>query len=308
MPTIAEAITITGSGQALHSIAQLLDAYQTKDYRVTQCVTDGTVPSASTLAEMAKDADAMLVLGASRRAPGTALPGPVIKASDGRTIPIGWIPETSVESLNRFAAAAASVHRRTGTSCSTALLSQWNPQYLRLAKRMEVILKNKEVPAFRWTADLLLREHMTQGLQCGLGAAIYVGHGRPIGWVGYHGTRIQHFERSGDPIGALFSLCCRTASRRRTGLSFSEAVLLKGVAAATFGSVKDTLHTNNTRWAVNLCAGLAAGANHLGRLIVDALPAIPEAISDYRIIGDPLAPLIGSDQSIHNANAVEVFP
>ncbi len=308
MATVPEAITIAGSERALHSIEQLLNAYRAKGYRVMLHVTDGTVPSASILAKMAENTDAMLVLGAPKRAPGTVLSGPVIEVSDSRSIPVGWIPETSAESLSRFAASAAKVHRRTGTNCSTALLSQWNPQYLRLAKRMEVLLEKNKVPAFCWTADLLLREHMIEGLQSGLGAAFYVGHGRPIGWVGYHGTRIHHFENCDDPIGALFSLCCRTASRRRTGLSFSEAILLKGVAAATFGSVKDTLHTNNTRWAVNLCAGIAAGVPTLGKLIVSALPTIPSAISDYRIIGDPLAPLIGSDQSIRNASAVEVFP
>jgi hypothetical protein len=234
----------------------------------------------------------------------------VLRRSDGRLIPAGWLPDAGPDRLGRFARTAAAVHARRGATRSMAVLSQWNPQYLQLARRIETLLRRDRTAVFRWTADLLLREEMARGLGSGLAAAIYVGHGRPIGWAGYRGTRIHHLasEAAAEPLGVLISLCCRTASRRRTGLSFAEAIPLEGLAAAAVGAVGDTLHTNNTRWAIRLSDGLAGEPASLGSLIVDSLPANPAAATDYRILGDPLAPVLGTDASVARASAVEIHP
>jgi hypothetical protein len=147
-----------------------------------------------------------------------------------------------------------------------------------------------------------------------LGLGLYVGHGRPMGWVGYHGVRAHHFlgseevrEPRREPMGAILSLCCRTASRRRVGLSYTESLPLMGVAAASFGAVKETFHSDNTRWAVGVCTALTEGARTVGELLVRAAPASPAALASYRLIGDPFAPLGSDDRSLRRANRVRTY-
>jgi hypothetical protein len=90
-------------------------------------------------------------------------------------------------------------------------------------------------------------------------------------------------------------------------LSYSEALPLLGVVAASFGATSDTLHTDNTRWAVALCDVLSAGASTIGELIVRAAPSAG-AVAPYRLIGDPLAPLAVPRKAVARAAAVPVYP
>jgi hypothetical protein len=185
-----------------------------------------------------------------------------------------------------------------------ALLGQWQGQYIQVVERMATLMA-PQVQGFRWTADVLMRDDLVKALGSGLGLGIYLGHGRPVGWVGYHGLRSHHFDGfCGEPLGAMVSLCCRTASRRRVGLSYAESLPLRGVAAASVGAVGDTLHTDNTRWAVGLCDALLAGAQTIGELVANGAPMSPSAVSSYRLIGDPLAPLRASASGLRRARAV----
>lgn len=268
-------------------------------------------PEAPELSALAEQVDALLVVGDRRRAPSTVLPGPVLWRRDGCAIPAAWLPDVGDDELQKFVRTAASLHaRKPGADHHPPIvvLSQWHPQYLRLAKRIKQILLHKSVPVFGWTSDLVYREDMARGLQTGLAAAIYVGHGRSVGWVGYYGTRIHHLQAgSGQPLGALLSLSCRTASRRRTSLSFAEAVPLKGIAGASFGAIGPTTHMNNTRWAVGLCLALGKDVLTVGEWIVRALPSSSQAHSSYRLIGDPLAPLVAADSAREQASQIPIF-
>ncbi|MCU7933908.1 MAG: hypothetical protein KZQ99_03385 [Candidatus Thiodiazotropha sp. (ex Dulcina madagascariensis)] len=303
-------ISIVTSAHCLELLQPLVSAYQGKQYQVAWQDSGGILPAPPMLEELAQACDAIVVIGSGRRAPGTALPGPVIRSREGRTIPVGWIPHLSDESLAAFSRKAATIHHRQANQRkSIAVLAQWQPRYLQLARRIEEILQQRNTPVFRWTSDLMFREDMVRGLATGLAAAVYVGHGRPNGWVGYRGTRAQHFNsQEGEPLGALFSLCCRTASRRRTGVSFAEKLTMAGVAGAVFGSVTDTLHRNNTRWAIRLIQGLTENISSVGELIAAALPVNDRAITDYRIIGDPLAPLLSTASANESASKIPVYP
>ncbi len=286
-------------------LAPLIEAYSAHRVRLAHAWYDKDVPAESQLADRAGGYDAVLLTGSRRRAPRTVLSAPVLAAGDGRLIPAGWLPLTDTASLQRFADTVSRVHARRRQQASLALLAQRHPRYLRLATRMQEILGDR--PVFRWTSDALLADAMIDGLSSGLGSAIYFGHGRPIGWVGYYGLRAHHFDGfDGEPLGALLSLCCDTASRRRTGLSFAEALPLRGVCAATFAAVDATLHLDNTRWAVRLSQAMLNGATRLGELIHAALPVNPEQWRSYRIIGDPLCPLLAPAQGSRRAQAVEV--
>jgi hypothetical protein len=276
--------------------------------------TDATPNVAALVAE--HDApDAALLVSSARRAPGTVLPAPFARRRDGAPVPIAWLPFRDTASLHRFAATAARVQRRAGSRRALALLGQWLPNYLRVADRMHYLARDGGVRAFRWTGDAITRESMIDALGCGLGLGLYVGHGRPMGWVGYHGVRAHHFHEAPgsprrsarEPMGAILSLCCRTASRKRVGLSYAESLPLLGVAAASFGAVGDTLHSDNTRWAVGVCSALTAGAETVGDLLVRAAPASPAALQSYRLIGDPLAPLGTDDRSLRRAQRVRTY-
>lgn len=301
---------------AVPELAALREAWAEAGIDVEVACFDRSMPDLPSLVE-AFDAegtgpDAALLIGPARRAPSTVLPGTVGSTRKGRRVPLAWLPATDARSLQRFALAAARVHRRQGTSQAVALLGQWQPQYLHVADRMRTLASEQGLRAFRWTGDALTREALVQALGSGLGLGVYVGHGRPVGWVGYHGVRAHHFDAGEsqsrrEPMGAMLSLCCRTASRRRVAQSYAESLPLLGVAAASFGAIGDTLHTDNTRWAVGICQALAEGARTVGDLLVRAAPASPGAQAAYRLIGDPMAPLASDPHALARAERVRTF-
>ncbi|HOX26111.1 MAG TPA: C25 family cysteine peptidase [Candidatus Krumholzibacteria bacterium] len=291
-------------------LAPLFAAYAARRVEVRSWLYGGDVPEEPALGAAAADCDAVLLVGRGERAPGTVLSGPVLATASGRRIPIGWVPVVDRASLARFVSTAVRLHERAHSVPSVALLAQRHPRFLRLTDRIEAILDGGERrrTVFRWTSDALVREDLIRALASGLGSAIYVGHGRPTGWTGYYGLRARHFDGfTGEPLGALIALCCRTASRRRTRLSFAEALPLKGVCGAVFGAVSATLHTDNTRWAVRLSDAYLHGARTLADLVLAALPATARQVAPYRILGDPLCPLRAPARGLRRARAVEVY-
>jgi len=302
-------IAVVASSVSLDALEPLLEEYRQR-FILRIIETEGEVPEMPLLKQLAAHTDALLLVGARKRSPRTVLPGPLLRSGDDRWVPVGWLPDVGAAALRKFAEGAAHVHQRAVAQASQqviAVLSQWHPKYLNLAHRIEGLLDQKggEAAVMRWSADQLIRDDLIQGLNCGLAAAFYVGHGRPVGWVGYHGTRAHHFqEDNGHPLGVLFSLCCATASRKRTGLSFAEALPLMGKTAASFGAVEPTLHADNTRWALGLCRAINQGDTTLGDVIVKAMPTSTTALSGYRILGDPLAPLVAVSDAYQQAQRI----
>lgn len=314
---------------ALAPLAELLHAWREAGVQVHVDTFERAPPADLPAAVAASQTllDAVLLVASARRAPSTVLASPFAFRRDGRRVPLAWLPARNAASLSRFAATAARVHRRAGDrpALALALLGQWLPRYLHVSDRMRQISAENGVRTFRWTGDAITRSSLVAAMGCGLGLGLYVGHGRAMGWVGYHGVRAHHFEnpvefetltafgaeaeaeaeavhtQAREPMGAILSLCCRTASRRRVSLSYAEALPLLGVAAASFGAIGDTLHSDNTRWAVGVCRALAQGASTVGELLVAAAPASPSALAGYRLIGDPLASLVCSPRSLRQA-------
>ena len=308
MEVNAQRLLLVAPEAQLGDLDALIQAWHARGIKVVVDSYNQAMPTVSALLDDHDDIDALLLAGDSRRAPATVLPGPFLNDRDGRRIPAAWLPLRGAAANQCFAACAARVHRRAGGEQSLALFSQWHPQYLRVIDRIDSLVRAKW-QTFRWTGDLITREGLVDAIGSGLGLGVYMGHGRAVGWVGYHGVRGHHFDAfKGEPMGALMSLCCRTASRRRTGLSYAEALALRGIAAASFGAISDTLHTDNTRWAVGLCDALSAGVQTIGELIVRSAPASPDACKSYRLIGDPLAPLTSSRAAVMDAFAVPTYP
>jgi len=293
--------------QHVENFEVLLDAWCKSAITVEVLPYDETMPTGISLAARCTQFDAVMLAGSARYAPSTALPGPFLQGGDGRRVPAAWLPVTD-GTVRRFAAAARRVHERARQCTTVALLCQWHPRYLHLADRVESLLE-RAVHAFRWTGEVIGRDELVSALGAGVGLAVYVGEGRPIGWVGYRGLRAWHFDGfRGEPLGGIVSLCCHTASRRRTGVSYAEALPLLGVTAATFGAVRATLHTDNTRWAVGICETLASGVDTIGELIVRSAPPNKSASAAYRIIGDPLAPVAAENAAAKRARAIPTYP
>jgi hypothetical protein len=292
----------------LGEFGALLAAYAETGVSVHLHGYSDSMPAASELVARSEGMDAVLLAGPARHAPSTALPGPFLTSPDGRRVPAGWLPIKGAGPTRRFVQAAARVRARRRTRRSVVILGQWHPRYLHVADRLEQLLA-KRVRTFRWTADVIAREDLIGALGSGLGLGIYVGHGRPIGWVGYRGLRASHFDGfRGEPLGSVMALCCRTASRRRTGLSYAEALPLLGVTGASFAAVRETRHLDNTRWAVRVCEAVAAGVETIGDLVVSSAPLNPSASAPYRIVGDPLAPLATETAGERRAAAVRTYP
>ncbi|MFD2541277.1 C25 family cysteine peptidase [Lacinutrix gracilariae] len=267
------------------------------------------LPSYSEIQRQVKNQDAVLLIGDAKFFPKNALKFPFITTKDNKKIPISWFPLRNSKDLLTFTKTVYQVHSRKQERCAIALLSQRHPRFTRIVDRMATILKTPNVSPYKWSSDLLLRESMIEGLESGLGLATYFGHGRPIGWVGYYGLRSHHFNsQNTKPVGALLSLCCKTASRKNISISFCEQLVLDGKTAVSFGAVDSTLHTDNTRWSVGITKALIGGASTIAELIIEAIPKNLSAYTHYRLIGDPLAPIYSTNKAATFANSIKLYP
>ena len=267
------------------------------------------IPKEKLVSKIAGGFDAVMLVGDARYAPRTVIPRPFI-TSDGKKLPLSWLPVRNAGTLSKFITAACEVHSRKRHRITIGLLAQRQPRYLQVADKLQYQLKelSRKLTLFRWTSELVYPEDMLAGINCGMGTVIYLGHGRPVGWAGYYGIRIQHMVDFSDrPAGTVMSLGCNTASQNKVGFSFNEHLVMEGIAASTFGAVRATLHTDNTRWAVNVCHSLARGVNTIGELIVDAAPMTKSSVNSYRLIGDPMAPLFSDQEAFRFAKKIKVY-
>lgn len=286
---------------ALPALAPLVAAHAaTREVRVMTA----DVPPARWQDRVPAGAAGVLLVGTRRRSPQTVLPGLFVPDADGAPVPAGWLPVTS--QLPLAIATAARVLGRT-TPAPVAVLGQREARYLHLADRLEHHLGATNV--VRWTAERVTREDLLQGLGGGLGLAVYLGHGRPGGWAAYRGLRAEHLSAAAldAPLGALLSVTCWTASRWRVGLSFAESVVVAGAAAASLGAVRPVLHLDSVRLVVRLAAVLRTAPAQLGTLLRRALVdggQVEMLASQYRLCGDPLAPLSGEPGAAARAHAL----
>ena len=289
-------VTVVAGRAAAEALTPLLEAWEGCHDAQLQ---HGPLPDPAMLDRIASRSDAVLVVGPRNRAPRTVLPGPVLTTRDGRAVPAAWVPDLGVDALQTFARTAARVHARARSRTSStrpprtfAVLGERHPRFDRLAERVLRLAREDRsggLSPIRWTAYEVDRDELVRRLGRGPGLAVYVGHGRPIGWVGYAGLRAHHLV-PGEPAGAVLSLTCKTASRRRTGLSFAEAIPVRGIAAAAVGAVGPTSHPANARWALRITRA-AADAGTVGDLLVAVTRNDPAATA-YRLLGDPTAPLL----------------
>src|SRR5436190_44233 len=189
----ARRVLLVAPRDSLPDLASLVQAWRDAGILVRRERYTTELPDVIKRVSESDDIDAVLLVGPARRAPATVLDSPFAVDRSGRRIPVAWLPGASPMRLRRFAAAAARVHRRARERTTVALLAQWHPRYLHLAGRIENLL-TRRVRSFRWTGDVIGRDELVEALGSGVGLAIYVGHARSTGWVGYRGLRARHFD------------------------------------------------------------------------------------------------------------------
>lgn len=297
--TDAKTWLVTGPASALARLEPLISAQRLNlPVRVLE--------SPCSIVSYLGDAACVLVIGLARRSPATSLPGVFLRARDGRCVPAGWLPDVG-DRLEGYARAAAKVQARcTGNPIlgPFVLLGELDPRALDTVERVAAEMP-REAAVFRWTSERLRRSDLMRALRCGPGAAFYFGHATAGGWAGYAGfDKTNAALASGSPLGAIFSLSCSVASRPRRGLSFCEELVLSGLCAAAFGAARRTLHRRNVDLGTALARALSSGSVMTLADLLIAANISTEALSRYRILGDPLAPLIGDPESLGHARAV----
>jgi peptidase C25-like protein len=192
----------------------------------------------------------------------------------------------------------------TATPGPFVLLGEFSPRALQWAEWFSAELP-KQSAIFQWTAERITRPNLITGLRFGAGAAFYFGHGTPNGWFGYGGfDKSDALASRGRPIGCIISFSCSVARRPAHSLSFCEDLVLSGLCAAAIGSTRPSLHHRNVEWSLAFAQILRRRrATTLCDLLSD--PALPlPALNSYRILGDPMAQLIGHPECASHSKKI----
>jgi hypothetical protein len=289
---------VAGRAEALARLTPLIEAHRAR--RPVRILGPEYAPSDL------DGAAAVLVVGDARLSPRRALPGVFLRASNGRHVPAGWLPDAG-KRLQTYALAAAEVQRRSARDARRGpfvFLNERDERAMSAVDQVVAAMPDRE-RAFRWTSERISRPDLIRALQGGQGAAFYFGRGAARGLAGYGGfTKSDAHLASGHALGSLLCLTCSVSSRPHHGLSFCEEAVLSGMCAASLGATGETLHQ------VNLQLGLAfAQALHSpaittlsGLLLSSCVPAA--LLNRYRIVGDPLAKLVGHQDSLQRAERV----
>lgn len=274
---------VTGRAAALQVLDALIAAHGgARSVRVVP------LDDASSWRQALPGAETLLVIGNPNDSPRSAVSGAVAD-DNGRAVPVGWMPED--DRLAAAAVAIARVAKRSGPVGPVLLLASQEQRSVAVLDQVSARLRTMHV--HRWEAARVVRPTLLPALRSGAGVALYAGHGTPLGWVAYGGVTAADFAGLAEPLGAVLSLTCRTASRHRVGRSFAEEVVGLGGAAAVLAAAGDVPHRDNAALATWFADGLAAGAMTIADLL-SRTSVQPMQLRHYRLIGDPAASLAGA--------------
>ena len=251
------------------------------------------------LARAVRGAAAAIVVG-ERVPPRRLVGGTHVMDTDGRPVPVGIAVDTQAAWQT-----IVEVERRTTTGLGpgpVALLGSRDERAVELASSVERRLSAPHGPTIRrLTADRLGRFALAEAIGSGTGVALYVGQASRAGWSGYGGVRPEHLAGdSWQPLGAVCSVTCYGAAATRSTASFAELLVGSGMAAGVMGAIGLVRHEADVALAEAIAERIAAGA----RTLAETLPPDNPTLRSYRIIGDPLASLIGARGSRRAIQAV----
>ena len=297
-PRDAKTCVVVGRAEAVARLQPLIAAH--RKGRPVRLIGPACTPSDL------NDAGAVLVVGDARISPRKALPGVFLQAANGRRVPAGWLPDVG-DRLSTYARTAGEVQLRCQDDAARGpfvFLSELDDRALEVVDRVAAEMPPSE-PVFRWTSERIRRDDLMAALQGGQGAALYFGHGVARGWAGYGGFDKSSASGSrGKPLGSILCLTCSVASRPRYGLSFCEEMVLSGLCSASLGATGRTLHESNVQLGLALAHALRSSSVMTISDLILSPDIRVDLLKRYRIIGDPLAPLIGAAGSVEKAQAV----
>ena len=161
-----------------------------------------------------------------------------------------------------------------------------------LASSVERRLSAPHGPTIRrLTADRLGRFALAEAIGSGTGVALYVGQASRAGWSGYGGVRPEHLAGdSWQPLGAVCSVTCSRGRRDPINGQLRRTASGKRYGCRCHGRDWVVRHEADVALAEAIAERIAAGA----RTLAETLPPDNPTLRSYRIIGDPLASLIGA--------------
>jgi hypothetical protein len=166
----------------------------------------------------------------------------------------------------------------------------------------ELLCRLAPLEPLDWRADRLSRSSLAARLATGPAFALYVGHGRARGWSGYQAFRWCDVaaEPQCHPSGTVVALACDTLTRHRMVVPFGVRLVGTGRACAYLGvaaSLPTTVAETLARVAADcLVADAPRTVGDLlravdARLVRDGEVAARRALSGFRLVGSPLAPV-----------------
>jgi hypothetical protein len=240
--------------------------------------------------------DALLLVDGYDFTPAQLLPGII-----HNDIPIGLVQAESPAQMAPWINALSST-RSKGRSI-WAVMAMWKRPYLSAGNLMEKMMLSRaqmeEIDVLSCFADMVSREDMCSLLASGLSLAVYFGHGRPEGWCGYRGIRWEHIvaEELKESCGVLVSFACDTLRQIAKIPCFGSRWIASGRACTYIGCTSQVNREANAMLAEVVGQILSKGnCQTIGQLFQmvyahieeNELEKAREALSHYRLLGDPL--------------------
>ncbi|HMH52027.1 MAG TPA: hypothetical protein VK548_17460 [Candidatus Acidoferrum sp.] len=253
------------------------------------------------LAALTPAPDGLLLLAPRRRPPGRLTPAPVLNR-----IPVGIVQADSPRQLAPWLAALRADAGLPPTPTWGAL-AMGKDVFLELGRSCIRSMRTGGAPhamsVGNWLADTISRDSLCANLAAGPRLAVYIGHGRPLGWSGYQAVRWRHVEKIAcqRPCGIVVAFACDTLNGLRGMTPFGCRWVYQGRACSYLGVTSGLDVAAGCRLMEEFGALLATG-NHqtIGQLLValdeqigrreDLAPVRP-AFSMFRLIGNPLQTL-----------------
>lgn len=238
------------------------------------------------------DVDAAVLVVPRRRGSRRLLPGPVVAG-----VPVGVL---QADDCGRLPSASG----RPDPTARWVVAAMAKNVFLRpsddWATRLAVVH-----PVSDLRADRARRDDLLDGLAAGPGVVLYAGHGSPRGWAGYQALRIEHVNdaqcSSAAAAGLVVAFACKTLARHRARWPFGSSLVETGAARAYLAPATTVFTADAERLAdivVDLLVDLGSSPARvcdLMRLIEGAVQrdaAARRAWATFRLIGDPLTPLV----------------
>ncbi len=241
--------------------------------------------------------DAILLIAPRHRSAKNIIPRPVIEG-----LSIGLLFSNQPEDLDSW---FKGLKEQTQGTSTWAILSKWSDYYISRSLRVAKWLRGYNPEGVEtWFADEVSRDELCQKLATGPRLAWYMGHARAQGLSAYYGVRYRHLEEVSEfaPCGSVICLACDTLKQVRKTLPFGCDWVLSGRAAAYFGSVASISMYSTLNMAYEIGAVIEnRRALVLGDILVQlenrfqqfkSLKKTHQAFKTYRIIGNPLQPLL----------------